>query len=284
MTYIPRMPAVPFDTFFKALRRGEVPPAIYLHGEEDVLKQEVIREILDRVLDPGLRDFNLDQRSAAELDPEGVETLCHTLPMMADRRVVIVRDVEAWSRRTKAKGEMLRYLEKPAAETVVVLIQGLGDPKPDAELAQRAALVSCDPLPPERAKKWLLLRAAELGLELEPEAAEHLVRVTDAHLGALGAELGKLSGLTAEGPISAARVGDLLGVRHGETQFDWREAVLVGQPGRAAAMLPHLLAQPGVSGVALVALLGTSLIGLGLARAHYDRGARGPALLGVVRS
>src|SRR5438046_8787451 len=110
------MPAVPFDTFFKALRRGEVPPALYFHGEEDVLKEEAVRELLDRVLDPGLRDFNLDQRSAAELDAEGVETVCHTLPMMADRRVVIVRDVAAWSRRAKAKGEMHRDLEKPAPE------------------------------------------------------------------------------------------------------------------------------------------------------------------------
>ena len=48
-------------------------------------------------------------------------------------------------------------------------------------------------------------------------------------------------------------------------------------------MLPHLLAPSGVSGVALVSLLGSHLIGLGIARAHYDRGGRGSALVGAVK-
>jgi hypothetical protein len=48
-------------------------------------------------------------------------------------------------------------------------------------------------------------------------------------------------------------------------------------------MLPHLLARPGISGVSLLALLGTHLIGLGLARGHFDRGTRGPALERAVR-
>jgi hypothetical protein len=57
---------------------------------------------------------------------------------------------------------------------------------------------------------------------------------------------------------------------------------LEGNTARAAALLPSVLAQPGVSGVKLVTALGTALVGLGIARAHYDRGLRGGALEAAV--
>ena len=76
------------------LKKGELAPLYYLYGTEDVLKEEAIQAILDRALDPSLRDFNLDQRSAGQLDSESLHSLVNTLPMLAERRVAVVRDVE----------------------------------------------------------------------------------------------------------------------------------------------------------------------------------------------
>jgi DNA polymerase III delta subunit len=98
----------------------------------------------------------------------------------------------------------------------------------------------------------------------------------------LSSELAKLASLPADAPITAERVGELLGVRQGETLWDWRTAVLEGDSGRSVALLPAILAQPGVSGVKLVSALGTSLIGLAIARTFYDDGVRGQALEGVL--
>ena len=53
---------------------------------------------------------------------------------------------------------------------------------------------------------------------------------------------------------------------------------LLGETGVAVTLLPSLLAQPGVSAVKLVSLLGTSLIGVGIARTRYDQGLRSRAL------
>ena len=57
----------------KLLSQGAVAPAYYFFGPLDVLKDEAVAGLLDRVLDPSLRDFNYDQRSAAQLQPEDVE-------------------------------------------------------------------------------------------------------------------------------------------------------------------------------------------------------------------
>lgn len=276
------MPSRTLDALFRSLNKGELAPVYYLYGAEDVLKDDAVKSIVDRAVDPSLRDFNLDQRSAAQLDAEEVYSLCNTLPMLADRRVVLLRDIEGWKRKTKGRAEFIKYLQRPSAETVVILVQGSGEESEDRELASGAYTVRFDPLPPERARKWLSHQAGKMGVTLEPDAAEHLMRSVGSDLGGLTSELAKLASLPAGEPLTAAQVGDLVGVRHGETIWDWRQAVLDGQAGRAVSLLPSILAQPGVSGVKLLMMIGTALVGLGLARAHYDRGIRGRSLEAAV--
>lgn len=268
------MPAQTYDALLRSLAKGDLAPVYYLYGPEDILKDEAVGAILDRALEPGLRDFNLDQRSAGQLDPEAIFTLCTTLPMMATRRAVVLREVEGWKRRPKTRAAFLSYLERPVAETVVILVQGSTEQDADRDLVRGAFSVECEPLAPERARRWLLRRAKSLGVTLEDPAADHLLAATGGELGAVAAELEKLRALPSDQPLTADQVGALVGVRHGETVYDWRDAVLDGAPGRAARMLGPLLDQSGVTPVRLVSLLGTSLIGVGLARSHYDRRVR----------
>jgi len=268
------MPAQTYDALLRSLAKGELARVYYLHGSEDILKDEAVDAILDRALEPGLREFNLDQRSAGQLDPEAIFALCTTLPMMATRRAVVLREVEGWKRRPKTRAAFLSYLERPVAETVVILVQSSTEEEADRDLVRGAFSVECEPLAPERARRWLLRRAKSLGVTLQDAAADHLLAATGSNLGAVAAELEKLRALPSDQPLTADQVGALVGVRHGETVYDWRDAVLDGAAGRAARMLGPLLDQSGVTAVRLVSLLGTSLIGVGLARSHYDRRVR----------
>ena len=272
------MPAQTFDATLRALKKGDVAPVYYLVGAEDLLKADLVREISDRLLDPSLRDFNFDQRTATSLDPEALSTLLNTLPMMADRRVVVLRDVEGWPKKSRGRAELLRYLASPAAETVLVLVQGGADPEPEAEFATLATTVLCATLPPERVLRWLSHRSEQLGITLQGEAAEHLLHAVGSDLTTLDAELAKLASLAPGTPLTRELVGDLVGVRHGETMYDWRDAVFDDATGRALTLLRPVLDQSGISGVKLVSLLGTTLSGVTLARAHRDKGTRGGAL------
>ena len=261
-----------------ALKKGALAPAYYLFGPEDVLKEEIVRGVIDRAVDPSIRDFNFDQVSATSLDPEMIEALCNTLPMMAERRAVLIRDVEAWKRKPKARAALIRYLERPAPETVVILVQGPGEEDADKDLSRLAVTVECDALPPAELMKWITTRAAERGVTFAPGAAEHLLKCVGPSPSMLRLELEKFASLPAGEPVSIERVADLVGIRHGDTILDWRDAVMDADAGRAVTLLGRVLEQSGVSGVSLVSLLGTSLIGVGVVRAAYDRRARGAAL------
>ena len=272
------MPAQTLDAFMRSLSKGDLAAAYYFHGPEDLLKDEALRALLDRVLDPSLRDFNLDQRGAGQLDADAVFALCTTLPMMAERRVVVLREVEALKRKPKVRGAVLDYLSRPAPDTVLVLIQGANDENEDKEIARCAVTVACEPLPEDRVLRWLERRAKGLGLDLPDDAARHLVRAVGGELASLAAEMDKLAALPAGEALTVERVGELVGVRHGETIFDWRDAVMEDRTGPAVHLIGPLLDQPGNSGVKLAAILGTSLIGVGVARSYQDRPLRGKAL------
>jgi DNA polymerase-3 subunit delta len=270
------MPRRSYDEALRSLGQGEPAPVYYLYGTEAVLQDELVRAIIERALPPGERDLNLDQRDASALDPEALHALVNTLPMLASRRVVVIRDVAAWKRRPALRAELLRYLERPAPETILVLLAG--DEEPDQDIAARALAVQVEPLEPARVVRWIGYHARRHGIALPPEAAEHLARLTGYDLGALRMEIEKLSGLGEGTAITPERVSELVGIRHGETLADWCHAVLADETARALRLTPAVLDQAGMSGVRMVAALGTALLGVQLARGHYDRGVRGGEL------
>lgn len=269
------MGAVTFDALLRSLKQaatGAAPdPVYYLHGGEDVLKDEAIRALLERALEPGARDFNLDQRRAAELDPEAFHSLVNTSPLLASRRVVVIRGLEELRKTSKVRQELVRYLAAPSPTTVLVLVQGAGDP-PDPEVARAATTVAAEPLPPARVQKWIVHRAGQLDLQLEPEAADLLLAAVGSDLGALAHELDKLAALGAGRPVTREDVAAAVGVRRGETLQNLVDAALARRAAAAAQLVEPVLEQAGMSGVRALGALGTGLIGTALARAELDRG------------
>ena len=277
-------PRLTADSLPRALAKGTPAAAYYLHGAETILKDEAVAALLDVLLDPGLRDFNLDLLSAQTLDPEQLGAVCSSLPMMADRRVVVVRDVEAWKRKSKAKLAAAKTLTQLGDTTVVVLVQG-NDDAPDAELIKACTPVDCAAPTGDALDAWLDVRLEAAGVTLEPDAREHLLRATTGDLGLLAAECAKLGGLGGDAALDRETVGALVGIRFGETADDWRDAILRDDLATAARLLPRLLEQTGTSGVRLVMLLGSSLLALQWGRATAEaKRIKGPALAQAVKS
>src|SRR5438552_518680 len=268
------MGALTFDALLRSLKQGASDPVYYLHGDEDVLKDEAVRALVERAVDPAARDFNVDQRNAPELDAEAFHALVNTPPMLAATRAVVVRGVEQLKKTAKLRQELLRYLESPNPTTLLVLVQAAGEP-PDPELVRRTTAVAVEPLPPARVERWMAHRAGQLALTLAPEAGALLLDAVGSDLAALARELEKLAGLAGGSSRSATRedVAALVGVRRGETLQDLVDATLERRAADAARLIAPVLEQSGMSGVRMLTALGTHLVGTALARAELDHGA-----------
>jgi DNA polymerase-3 subunit delta len=274
------MAALTLDALLRSLKKSPADPVYLLHGDEDVLKNEAVHAILASALEPGARDFNLDTRWAADVDVEAFHSLVHTLPLLAERRAVLIRGVETLGKRkSKLRDELLRYVAKPNPSTVLILVTSAGE-EPDTDIARMATAVALEALAPERVPRWIAHYAGTLKLTLDPDAVELLIAAVGSDLGALARELDKLAAVTGDTgrPASAADVTALVGVRRGETAPDLVAAALERRAADAARLAGPVLEQSGMSGVKLVTLLGTHLIGTAVARAERDRGKSGARL------
>src|SRR5688500_1434838 len=141
-----------------ALQDKQFSPAYYLHGDDEFLKEEALRHLIEAAVDPATRDFNLDQRKGGDLDAASLASLLATPPMMAERRVVVIR--EAPSLRKDAKEALAKYLTSPVND-LLVLLTAPADTKPEAALTSGglAILVDCKPLTGVQIPKWIAARA-----------------------------------------------------------------------------------------------------------------------------
>src|SRR5215207_3797554 len=126
-----------------ALKKRVFDPVYYLFGEDDFLKEQATRDLIEAAVDPATRDFNLELRRASELDPEALDALLSTPPMLAERRVVVIREVDKLKK--SARALLDRYLARPAHDTVLVLITPAGA-KADKGLSDHATSVEFKPL------------------------------------------------------------------------------------------------------------------------------------------
>lgn len=255
-----------------ALQDKQFEPAYYLYGEDEYLKEDAVRHLVDAAIDPATRDFNLDQRRGNELDAESLGSLTATPPMMAERRVVVVRDVG--SLKKDARAALDAYLEKPAPDVVVILTSP-ADAKADKSLQSSTVAVEVAPLTGAQVPKWIASRVEKtLHTSITPGAVELLIDSVGSDLGQLATELDKLVSYCNGKPIDEDAVSAIVGVNREETPGMLLDAVAERDATKALALLPGILRQPKTSGVQLVMGLTTQMLALAIGRARNVPAAR----------
>lgn len=269
------MAALSLDTLLRSLKKSPqtIAPVYILYGDEDVLKQEAVRALTDAVLGKN-SDFNLETRFAGDLSPEGFNDLVNTLPMFAERRLVVIRGMDQLGKRKSGlRDQLVGYLSAPSPSSVLALVYPPGA-EPEKDLLKAATPVELGPLDADRVPRWVGHYATTIGLTLDPDAVELLLSAVGSDLSTLARELEKLASLAVGRPATAKDVTALVGVRRGETIFDLLEAALERRAARAAQLVGPVLEQSGMTGVKILSLLGTHLVGTAIARAERDRSRR----------
>jgi DNA polymerase-3 subunit delta len=260
------------DAFFDLLDDGAPPPVVCFGGAERVFVDDAIASIRGSVLSGGLADFNHDRTTLRERRMPEVISLCQTLPVMAPRRLVEVRDADAAN---EADVEALSlYLDKPAPESVLMLVCGDVDFRaklPKLLEKHKAAVVCRFDHPKDREMPSLVIRRAKrLGLKLGPDAADALAVTVGADLTLLERALEKLA-IAVDGEVTAKDVSAHVADTHLEDAFAFAAAVASGDRKAAIAAAAQLQAAREEP-IRLIGLLAWQLRQVALARALLDEG------------
>jgi len=254
--------------------------AFYLHGDDGFRKEEVVRALIEVHLDPATKDFNFDPLRGTDVDAETLASVLATPPMMAEFRVVVVRETEGLAGSPKARSALLDVVAAPPPGLALILSatvpQG-SKAKFYRELAKQAQSVEFQPFTADDVPGWLLERARSVhGKTFDVDAAQALGAAIGNNLGILAKELEKLSDFVGDGERVTLKDVEAAGTRL-PAQDRWRWFDLVGERRLHDALkgLAILIGQ-GESGVGLVIGLATHLLRLGVVA------EKGPAALEAV--
>jgi len=256
--------------FMSQIKERAFEPAYLFWGDDEWRKDAALRELLRGAVDPNTRDFNLDQLRGAEMDPDLVSTTLGTPPMMADRRVVVIRDVSLMKK--PARAALDRYLAKPARDVVLALMVPAGV-KPEAALTNRCFTLQIDAVSGAELTKWIMKQTpSAFGAQITEGAAQLLQRAVGDDAASLMMELDKAASYTLGGTIDERVIEDVVGIRHGETSSDLLDAVAARDVTAAMKLVAPVLALPKSSGVGLAMALCTQTAALGWGAAQRAKG------------
>lgn len=214
--------------------------AFLVEGDDPTLVSEAVRGLVGELLDGADRTLALEDFSGDEIELSAVVDACRTAPFLADRRVVVVRDVGRFG--TEELAPLLAYLEDPVETTALVLAAGGGRLAPKLVAAVKARGHIRSTAVGRDTRAWVHERLRHSGLRVDAGAEARI----EAHL---GSDLSRLPGLvdvlvSAHGAGARLGVDDVtpyLGEAGGVAPWDLTDAIDAGASDRALGALHRLL-------------------------------------------
>jgi DNA polymerase III subunit delta len=267
------VPQISYDQLQRTLRDRVAGGAFFFHGDEDFFREEAVSRVVAAYVDDATRDFNFDQLRGSDVDADGLASMLATPPMMAEHRVVVVRDAQGLS--PKAREVVEAAAKAPEPGLVLVLsaaIPSASKAKFYDELKKRAVSVEFSPLAADDAPGWLMEEARTAhGVELDVDAARAIVAAMGVDLGMLVSELRKLVAYAGERKrITADDVRAVGGSIARQDRWAWFDLVAERRIRDALDTLPVMLEQ-GENGVGLVIGLGGVMLKLAIVCAGGQR-------------
>lgn len=265
------MAATSFKSLKTALETGGFDPVYVFHGADDHLKDEWVRLVMAHAVDASTRDFNCDVLRGPDVEVSALSAALEALPMLAARRLVVLRDPGAMKKPQRERLE--RYLAKPAPEVVLLLVVPSTASKLDPWLAKAGSVFEFKELEGEDLTKWIAKEAKErCGASITAGAADRLASYAGSDLPMLAGELRKLAAYVNGGTIDEAAVEAMTGVRPGVTLADLLDRAAQRDTAGAIAIVRDVLAQPKQSGVTTVLALTAQMLAIGWGCAARVRG------------
>jgi DNA polymerase-3 subunit delta len=238
-------------------------PVYFVYGKERYLVDRALHLLRERAIDPRTRDFNYELYQGKEATAERVVSSARTLPMMAKRRLIMVRDLDAM--KADEQAQLLPYLESPSPETVLVLEADKLDQRTRFGQAVKklCTSVKLEPLYERQLLGFVRGEGKLRGVRFGAGAAELLCEEVGADLGALADTVERLALWAAsqgrtDGAVNAEDVETHVASTKQRTVFELADAVGRGDRGRALTTLSAML-EGKESGVRIVAMLARHL-------------------------
>ena len=242
--------------FSRALSQGSLPSVLLFEGEEEALKQEALAGLRSAVLPAGMEALN--ETVLEDPDTDRLIADVETQPFMADRRLVVVRDLPALSGRAEADEKLISWLPS-VPETTILLFYCTGKPDGRKKLynavKKLGGIVTFSPLRGPELVRFVTDAFRQAGKECDDRTAEYLIFTVGDDAGLLRSEIIKLASYAGDRPAVLSSDVTALATPSTEcTVFQMVDAVVTGQKSRALLLLRNQLLS-GTDRMSILAML-----------------------------
>jgi DNA polymerase-3 subunit delta len=248
-----------YKRLFEDVRQGRVRPLYFLHGPEEHMKREFVRELVQAALPEAERTFNLDILHGDEFDPQAFDNRMQAFPLFAARRVVVLRNFDALSAANRE-----RVIERAGAvPDAMTLVVESNDEKLDTAAHKKLAALAAQKgvefafayLDESETLERVLARFRREGVAIEPDALDLLVESVGTQLMDLTNEVDKiLLAATDTKSVTREGVASVVGKYRTESLFSLLDGVGVSAPATTLSRLSSLV-DAGEEPVFVVAMM-----------------------------
>ncbi len=240
-----------------------IDPFYVLHSEHPILIERAVAAIRDAAVPPATRGFNYD---VIEGKPTGarIVALAQTLPMMAQRRMLLIRDLALLS--ADEAEPVLAYLAKPNPSTVIVAVTSKLDKrlKLFSTLSKKGYVHVLDA--PRQLAPWVRAEAQAKNVKIDGNAISRLVDTVGADLSRLSLAVEQLGLYAGDRPVTSDDVDELVADTRERSVFELTDAIGAADRPRALAAVASLCDQRE-SAVGVVVMLARHIRQLSLLHA-----------------
>ncbi|HPZ10367.1 MAG TPA: DNA polymerase III subunit delta [Candidatus Eremiobacteraeota bacterium] len=253
--------------YFKALSEKEIKTIarsniVLLHGDQEILMEEVLEKIINETVDKNFKDFDyvmlninfLKGEKEDQEKPAGLKDIIEHLeafPFGSKRKVVIVKRIDKLE--IEEKNRLATYLKSISLRAFLVLMTSgkakttllslLGS-KLEKDIKARGTIINCT-LKPNEMIKWVIQKTAMVtGKTIGQEESKHLLKRSGTELRHIINEIQKISSFVEPNFRITKEAIDIC--CHQETQsgvFELTDAVSMGQTFKGLSIFSDLIKQ-----------------------------------------
>ncbi len=226
-----------------AVKKSEISSLYYFYGEEDFQRDQLLNALVETLIEPAARPFNLDIYRAEDIDIPQLIAQALTFPMMAQRRLIVLKNADRLP--DSATPELFPLIESPPETTTIIITAA----KPDGrkklfvELRKRATAIEFRPPYDNEIPAWIQTHVKTLGRQIAPDAAHLLHMSIGSNLRELNGEIEKLFIANPSDPISREHVAQVIDNTRGVTVFELADALGHRQLNKAQTLIGRLCEQ-----------------------------------------
>lgn len=110
---------ISYHQAIEQLNKGTLASVYLIFGEEKYLHDDLIERIINISLNTGLKEFNFDVFYANETPVDKIINAARSYPMMAERRVILVKDIQHI--KSAELKYLANYIEHPSKSSSLIL-------------------------------------------------------------------------------------------------------------------------------------------------------------------